>query len=61
MIQKKNLRKVSCLSIILMIVCVAVGTSCTSTQPPTILDIIAVKGGFGVVSMTIKKHRELYH
>jgi hypothetical protein len=37
-----------------MMVYIAVGTSCTATQPPTILDIIAIKGGCGVVSMTIK-------
>jgi hypothetical protein len=55
MIQKKNLRKASCLSIILMLICIAVITSCTATQqPPTILDIITVKGGYGTVSMIIK-------
>jgi len=54
MTQKKNIRKVSCLSIILMMVFIAVGTSCTATQPPTTLDIIAVKGGVGTVSVTIK-------
>jgi len=38
-----------------MLVCLAVGTSCTATQQtPTILDITAVKGGFGKVSVTVK-------
>ena len=55
MIQKKNLRKASGLSIILMLVCIAVGTSCTATQQSqTILDITKVTGGFGKVSVTIK-------
>jgi hypothetical protein len=55
MIQKKNLRKASGLSIILMLVCIAVGTSCTATQQSqTILDIAKVTGGLGKVSVTIK-------
>jgi hypothetical protein len=55
MIQKKNLRKASGLGIILMLVCIAVGTSCTAKQQsPTILDITVVKGGFGKVSVTVK-------
>ena len=55
MIQKKNLRKASGLGIILMLISIAVGTSCTATQQsPTILDITAVKGGFGKVSVTVK-------
>ena len=55
MIQKKNLRKASGLSIILMLVCIAVGTSCTAKQQSsTTLDITAVKGGFSKVSVTVK-------
>jgi hypothetical protein len=55
MIQKKNLRKASGLGIILMLVCITIGTSCTATQQsPTILDITVVKGGLGKVSATIK-------
>jgi len=55
MIQKKNLRKVSSLSIILMLVCIAVGASCTATQQSqTILDITEVKGGLGLVTVTVK-------
>jgi hypothetical protein len=55
MIQKKNLRKASGLGIILMLVCITVGTSCTAMQQsPTILDITVVKGGFSTVSATIK-------
>ena len=53
--QKKNTRIVTSLSIILMLVCIAVGTSCTAVQQsPTILDISSVKGGFGKVSVTVK-------
>jgi len=38
-----------------MLVCIAVGTSCTAKQQsPTILDITAVKGGFGSVSVIVK-------
>jgi hypothetical protein len=55
MIQKKNLRKVSGLSIILMLICIAVGTSCTATQQSqTMLDITEVTGGLGKVTMTVK-------
>jgi hypothetical protein len=55
MIQKKNLRKASGLSIILMLICIAVGTSCTAKQQsPTILDITEVAGGLGKVSVTVK-------
>jgi len=55
MIQKKNLRKASGLGIILMLVCIAVGTSCTAKQQSsTTLDITAVKGGFSKVSVTVK-------
>jgi hypothetical protein len=55
MIQKKNLRKASGLGIILMLVCITVGISCTATQQsPTILDITIVKGGFSKVSATVK-------
>lgn len=55
MIQKKNLRKASGLSIILMLVCIAVSASCTATQQSqTILEITEVTGGFGVVTMTVK-------
>jgi hypothetical protein len=55
MIQKKNLRKASGLGIVLMLVCITVGTSCTAAQQsPTILDITVVKGGFSKVSATIK-------
>ncbi len=55
MIQKKNLRKASGLSIIFMLVCIAVGASCTATQQSqTIFAITEVKGGLGKVSVTIK-------
>jgi hypothetical protein len=55
MIQKKNLRKASGLGIVLMLVCITIGTSCTAAQQsPTILDITVVKGGFSTVSATIK-------
>jgi hypothetical protein len=55
MIQKKNLRKALGLGIILMLVCIVIGTSCTAKQEsPTILDITTVKGGFGKVSVTVK-------
>lgn len=55
MIPKKNLRRVSGLIAILMLVCVTVGTTCTATQQSqTTLDITEVTGGFGKVSVTIK-------
>jgi hypothetical protein len=55
MIQKKNLRKASGLGIFLMLVCIAVGSSCTATQQsPTTLDITVVKGGFSKVSVSVK-------
>ena len=55
MIQKKNLRKASNLSIILMLVCIAVSASCTATQlSQTTLDITEVTGGLGKVTMTVK-------
>jgi hypothetical protein len=55
MIQKKNLRKASGISIILMLVCIAVSASCTATQQAqTILDITEVTGSLGTVTMTVK-------
>jgi hypothetical protein len=55
MIQKKNLRRASGLSIILVLVCIAVGASCTAAQQSqTILDITGVTGGLGEVSVTVK-------
>jgi hypothetical protein len=38
-----------------MLICIAVGTSCTAKQQsPTILDITEVAGGLGKVSVTVK-------
>lgn len=55
MINKKNLRKASSLSIILILVCITIGASCTAIQQSsTILDITDVKGGFGNVFVTVK-------
>lgn len=55
MIQKKNLRKVFGLSIILMLVFITVSTSCTvALQTQTTLDITDVTGGLGKVSVTVK-------
>jgi hypothetical protein len=55
MIPKKNLRKASGLSIILMLVFIAVSASCTATQQSqTILDITELTGGLGKVSVSVK-------
>jgi len=55
MINKKNLLKASSLSIILMLVCITIGASCTAIQQSsTTLDIIDMKGGFGAVFVTVK-------
>jgi hypothetical protein len=55
MIQKKNLRKASGLSIILILVFIVVGASCAATQQSqTILDITEVTGGLGKVSVSVK-------
>jgi hypothetical protein len=55
MIPKKNQRKASSLSIILMLICIVVATSCSATQQSqTILDITEMTGGLGTVTMTVK-------
>lgn len=55
MIQKKNLRKASGLSIILMLVFFAVVSSCAAAQQTqTIFEITETTGGFGKVSVTVK-------
>jgi hypothetical protein len=53
--QKKNLQKVTCMGLIIMLVGIVVGASCTAAPlDQTTLDITAVKGGFGIVSVTVK-------
>lgn len=55
MIQKKNLRNALSICVMLMLVFIIIGSSCTLAQPTqAILDIIEVKGGLGKVSVTIK-------
>lgn len=50
--QKRNLKTIAGISIVFMIVCVGLSTSCAAA--PTTLEITAVKGGFGTVSVTVK-------
>jgi hypothetical protein len=55
MIQKKNLQNALGLSMVFMLVCLLIGTSCAAAQlSPTSLEITAVKGGFGKASVTVK-------
>jgi len=55
MIQKKNLRKVSGLTVVLMLATIVIATSCTAAQnAQTTLEITAAKGGFNKVSATVK-------
>ena len=50
--QKRNIQTIAGISIVFMIVCVGLSTSCAAA--PTTLEITAVKGGFGAVSVTVK-------
>jgi hypothetical protein len=53
--QKKNLRKVSSMGLIIMLLGIIVAASSTATPlDQTTLEITAAKGGFGKVSVTVK-------
>ena len=53
--QKKNLRKVSSMGVIIMLLGIIMAASCTAAPlDQTTLEIGAVKGGFGKVSVTVK-------
>ncbi len=53
--QKKNLQKVTCMGLIFMLVGIVAAASCTAAPlDQTTLEITAVKGGFGKVSVTVK-------
>jgi hypothetical protein len=53
--QKKNLQKVTCMGLIIMLVGIVAATSSTAASlDQTTLEITAVKGGFGKVSVTVK-------
>jgi hypothetical protein len=53
--QKKNLQKISSMGLIFMLLGIIIAASCTATPlDQTTLEITAVKGGFGKVSVTVK-------
>ena len=53
--QKKNLQKVTCMGLIIMLVGIVAATSSTAASlDQTTLEITAVKGGVGKVSVTVK-------
>jgi hypothetical protein len=53
--QKKNLQKVACMGLIIMLVGIVAANSMTAASlDQTTLEITAVKGGFGKVSVTVK-------
>jgi len=53
--QKKNLQKVTCMGLIIMLVGIVAANSMTAASlDQTTLEITAVKGGFGKVSVTVK-------
>ena len=52
--QKKNLQKVTCMGLIIMLVGIVAASSTAAALDQTTLEITAVKGGVGKVSVTVK-------
>ena len=52
--QKKNLQKVTCMGLIIMLVGIVAASSTAAALDQTNLEITAVKGGVGKVSVTVK-------
>ncbi len=52
--QKKNLQKVTCMGLIIMLVGIVAASSTAASLDQTTLEITAVKGGVGKVSVTVK-------
>lgn len=52
--QKKNLQKVTCMGLIIMLVGIVAASSSAASLDQTTLEITAVKGGVGKVSVTVK-------
>jgi len=52
--QKKNLQKVTCMGLIIMLIGIVAASSTAASLDQTTLEITAVKGGVGKVSVTVK-------
>jgi hypothetical protein len=52
--QKKNLQKITCMGLIIMLVGIVAASSTAASIDQTTLEITAVKGGVGKVSVTVK-------